>query len=735
MTILSWHIELARPISFVVLAALPLWFFFWRRSLVRLSPGRKVFSILLRTLLLLAVAAGLSDPTATGPSDVPMVLARANPLPPVAPPSLVVLTASDHVRAGVPFTLDLLVRSESSSAVKVELTRDSRPLLEEPMTLDRGENRKSIAAMVAKPSRVVYGVNVSGTLRVPPENSGTRSVPAVMAACAIYVDPPPRVLLVESQAVLAEHLRKALIGENVEVEVKPEPPGGVEGLRHYDLIILSNVPADALSKSQMAALQSYVRDGGGLIAVGGDHSFTVGGYRHMPLEKMLPVISESRTPKPKPTLAMVLVVDISGSMNDPVFQGSKERNIDLAKEALRRAVGMLGPRDQVGVLVFEDTSRWIWPLSPVTDKEKIIAKIDTIQAEGETSMYTPLEQAYLALRESYADVKHIIVTTDGIGGPGDFDGLARKMAAAGITMSTVGVGSEPVRPFMQALADKAKGRAYFCDNGKAIPQIFQTDTGVTAKIGITEEPFFPQVVHAAPVLRGLDMSKAPTLLGYVETRPRPEAQVVLAAKTGEPILALWHYGQGTTAAFTSDIQSRWAAPWLSWPNFGRFWVQLVRATMRQDRPPTSRLTANAADGRLYITLDTEDRDGRYINQADAKVRVISGPPLPLGAGRGEGEEVSTIPMSQIAPGRYAASQAAGSGTYWLNAEIRRDGKQLDTVRGAAVVLDMPETIVKLDGDVETADKPGLRTVLLWPWLLSIAAVVLVVDLAVRRTAK
>ncbi len=195
----------------------------------------------------------------------------------------------------------------------------------------------------------------------------------------------------------------------------------------------------------------------------------------------------------------------------------------------------------------------------MTDKETILAEIDTIQAEGSTNMYPPLEQAYLALREAFADMKHIIVTTDGLGEPGDFDGLARKMAAEGITMSTVGVGSEPAQPFLQSLADRAKGRAYFCPDAEKVPRIFETDTGIAAKIGITEEPFFPQVVHATEVLRGLDMTQAPTLLGYVETQAKPESQVVLASKTGEPILALWHYGGGTTAAFTFR-HSRAAGP-------------------------------------------------------------------------------------------------------------------------------------------------------------------------------
>ncbi len=137
-----------------------------------------------------------------------------------------------------------------------------------------------------------------------------------------------------------------------------------------------------------------------------------------------------------------------------------------------------------------------------------------------------------------------------------------------------------------------------------------------------------------------------------------------------------------------------------------------------------------------MTLDAEDDARRFINGADVRLTVEPGPPLYLGAGRGAGgTQSSTLPMTQIAPGRYLVSQSAGTGIYWLNAEIRRDGKLLEKVRGAAAVLSMPETILNLDGNVEAAEKPGLRTVLLWPWLLGLALVVLVLDLAVRRTAR
>jgi Ca-activated chloride channel homolog len=733
MTISVWQIEFAQPLWFALLAALPLLLIYWRRSLLNVSTARKILSYLLRGLLILLVAAALAGPKATGPADLHGLVTKVTTTPAVIPPPPVVLTGPDRARAGEPFTLDVLVRSRSAETAEVDLLRNGQPPLHERIELKAGDNYKAFPVTVVRPSHVVYTARVKSDQFSAATDGGT-------AGCAVIIGPPPRVLLVESRPLLAEDLKNALAGDNIEVEVQPQLPAG--SLAAYDLIMLSNVPASALPELRMKALQTYVHDDrGGLIAIGGDHSFTVGGYRHSLLEEILPVISEERKDRPKPTLAMVLVVDISGSMNDTIAGNAKIRNIDLAKEALRTAVKQLGPRDQVGVLVFEDRSRWIWPLSAVSDKQKIIDKIDTIEAEGSTNMYPPLEKAYLALHEAFADLKHIIVMTDGLGEPGDFEGLAEKIAAEGITMTTVGIGAEPAQGFLKSIADRAKGRSIMFPDASNVPDFFKNETNLAAKTGISEEPFFPRVVDDAPVLRGLDMAHAPTLLGYVDTQARREARVVLDSRPGvpgapgEPILAFWRYGGGASAAFTSDIQSRWAAPWLKWSGFGKFWVQLARQMMRHDLPKTLQLATDAADGRLFFTLDAANRDGRFINGADASV-AVSCSSLNPGEGKSEGSPGHTVvPLTQIAPGRYAGSLAAGQGTYWLDCEVRRDGKRIDSIQRGTVVLRVPDTAAKVEGSIQPVEKTGTTSTLLWHWLLGAGLVMLVLDLAVRRTAK
>ena len=92
-----------------------------------------------------------------------------------------------------------------------------------------------------------------------------------------------------------------------------------------------------------------------------------------------------------------------------------------------------------------------------------------------------------------------------------------------------------------------------------------------------------RLIRATHALREIDMESAPFLLGYVMTRPKPTSEVILATEKGDPLLAWWRYGLGMTAAFTSDAKSRWAAEWLTWPGYGKFWTQVVRQINAKER--------------------------------------------------------------------------------------------------------------------------------------------------------
>ena len=99
------------------------------------------------------------------------------------------------------------------------------------------------------------------------------------------------------------------------------------------------------------------------------------------------------------------------------------------------------------------------------------------------------------------------------------------------------------------------------------------------------------------------------------TRPKPTSEVILATETGDPLLAWWRYGLGMSVAFTSDAKTRWAAEWLTWPQFGKFWAQVVRHAMRKSEAKGVFVQTVQKDGKATVTLDAVQTDGRFLNEA------------------------------------------------------------------------------------------------------------------------
>src|SRR6185369_16975193 len=118
------------------------------------------------------------------------------------------------------------------------------------------------------------------------------------------------------------------------------------------------------------------------------------------------------------------------------------------------------------------------------------------------------------------------------------------------------------------------GRFYAAPDPTTIPHIFLKETQQVAGEQIVEEPFFPIQTGASPILRGLDQG-FPQLLGYNGTTAKSASQTILVTARDAPLLAQWQYGLGRSVAWTSDSTGRWAKNWLAWPDFGKFFSQLV----------------------------------------------------------------------------------------------------------------------------------------------------------------
>jgi uncharacterized membrane protein/uncharacterized protein YegL len=556
----------------------------------------------------------------------------------------------------------------------------------------------------------------------------------------------PKALVLAHDASSVQNLGPILTGERIDFEFRPtasaegkrgEPPT-LEALENYDLVILANVPAADLPQDRQETLRRYVRDfGGGLVVIGGEQAFTPGGYHGTTLEEILPVWCDFRRRQQRPSLAMVLVLDRSGSMDG--------NSIRLAKEAMGRAVEMLDANDQVGVLVFDDVTRWISPIAPCVDKRPILKKIATITAGGETDMGPAMDKAYLALNECFATLKHVIIMTDGVSHPGDFESLAKKMADAGITVSMVALGPQAAREEAEDIARLGKGRHYFCVDPADIPKIFAMDTASASRVGIVEQPFFPTAVGQSGAMPASEIRTAPSLLGYVGTRPKPTSQLVLSSLEGDPLLIWWRYGLGVSVAFTSDLQSRWAAPWLRWPGLGRFWGQLLRHASRRDQAQDFSLDVQRRGTRIELSLDAIDPTGALVNGAKAVLHAVG----PQGS--------RDVDVPQVAPGRYATSlDAAAPGTYCLELRLEYQGRLVylerrglangfaDELRVRPANEELLQSIASLGGGryrpspaviFAPSSQAVPRSEELWRYFLTAAVIILMLDVVIRRTVQ
>lgn len=660
------------------------------------------------------------------------------PLPTRTEPEVLIteLRVPTEVREGEPFFVDVTLLANHDDEVTLELHRGTQKLLSERRSIRQGENQYRFQQTIHEGRMVSIRVSISelSTDTVTDNNA---------ESALISVTGKPQILIIENDPDQIRELLYALEDEGIQVDIQPpgRMPHTISELQNYDLLILSNVPAAALTTGQMSLVRTWVQElGGGLLMLGSENSFGPGGYFRTPLEEILPVRSDFQKEDDKPSLGMVLVIDRSSSM-----AGEK---LVMAKAAAQSAVELLGSKDQIAVVAFDDETAVVSELAQVVDGHQIAENIAGISAGGGTNLYPAMAMAYEILVAANARLKHVILLTDGISTSGDFDAMARQMASAEITVSTVAIGGEETTDtsVLKSIASIGKGRYHFASEPAQIPEIFANETVTAAQSAIDERPFLPNVARSTQALAEIDIRSAPFLLGYVRTRARPTGEVILTAENGEPLLAWWRSGLGMTGVFTSDAKARWAAEWISWPQFGKFWTQTVRHLMRSNDSHEFQLITEAArttGENTTLTLDVVDQNEQYLNGAEVLLTIID-PVL----------KRTQRPMNQIAPGRYSTEVITTQrGEYHLGFDVRKDGEVIhhqsrgfvrsfsDELRFRPVNESLLKTISEVSGG-EFAPSPELifqkrpetkiRPVPLWPWLISLAAVLIIPDIVLRR---
>lgn len=549
------------------------------------------------------------------------------------------------------------------------------------------------------------------------------------------VQDPLRLLYLGERQAGAAPLLQALLGPGFAVEARaPAALAGAVDPARWPLVMLDDVPAARLpAGAQQRLTRAVARAGTGLFASGGLAAFGPGGYTDTVLGAALPVVPRGADTQIRPSVALAIVIDSSGSM-----QGER---LDLAKQVARQTVRKLTGNDWVGVVEFYGARQWSVPMHHVTDSPEVERAIGRMQAQGASVLFPALQEALYGLKDLDARYKHILVISDGGVAEDRYQQLIRHIAGSRITVSTVAVGGKVDDE--KSMADWARiGRGRFY----SVPDEFSLVDLDFKQPETRPDPGYRSgsvVVRAVPDARwwgGLSMAALPPLSGYAPTRVRPEAQTLIRTAAGDPILSTWPVGAGRVTALTTEPLGAGTAGWRRWPGYGRWLARVLGLTARA-RPD------------MVVTLDRRFDRLRVAAQrlgpasADAAGRA---PQIALldAAGR-TARRVDDV--EERAPGLFVADMPLPSDQ--AARVVVRDGDEVARAADAAASDVRPERAMPSAFALPLADlarrtggwhragdatpgpmqaTAGWRATDLWPWLALLALGLYLVDIAYRR---
>ena len=482
--------------------------------------------------------------------------------------------------AGEKFPITLDVSAPSKTKATLDLFAEGKRIGTQDVSVEAGSSGMRVHTAINTPG----AMEITGVLKAEGQEE-------VRFHQAITLKRPRVIYFSGDPAGTEKHLLGALTAAQFQIDRSEDPARG--SLRNYQLAVFNNQDLDALPTPRKEELERYVREGGGLLVIGGERNV----YREEEakvedaLDRALPAkLAPPRTPEGR---CVVLIVDKSSSMEG--------RKMDLARVAAVGVIENLRPQDSIGVLIFDNTHQWAVPIRRAEDRNTIKRIVSGITPDGGTQIAPALAEGYrrIAQMQNFT-YRHVVLLTDGISEEGDSLNLAKDASTRRVTISTVGLGQDVNRAYLEKIAQFAKGRSYFLTDPSGLEQILIKDvmehTGSTA----VEKPITPVVVKKTALLEGVPMESAPALKGYVRFISKPGADVLLKVDKEDPLLGIWQYGLGRAGVFASDAKSRWAEAWIGWPGFDKFWINVFRDLLPHSQAAEALAGFDAASGNLYV---------------------------------------------------------------------------------------------------------------------------------------
>jgi len=564
--------------------------------------------------------------------------------------------------AGESYEIPISIESSIATSGDLVLYNGTKAVSKTAVTIKKGQNTYTLNTSSTTTGINSYHVEVLVNNDTVSQNNTKYAY--------IKITGKSNILIIDSSGTESTKL-KSLIKDlyTVTVVTPQKAPSTLADLRNYDEIILMNVANNDLPTGFDAILEEYVNKlGRGVLTTGGTNTYYYGEMTGTAFEKFLPVDINLDDGAENATTAVMILIDQSSSMTGTP--------INMAIQGAVNSINALGADDYVGVVAFSANVNIVSKLSSLKNKEKIIAAVEKLGTIRGTNLTAALTEAYEELKDSTASTKHVILLSDGNPQDSGYDKVVQKMNAAGITTSTILIGSEATSTIMSQLATLGGGRFYQVTNISELPTVMKEETDASQINYTNTGTFNLSIANYSQVLSGV--TTLPTIKGYISTAIKNGASNVLYTDENMPVYAEWNYGLGRVGSFTTDLNGTWSSELYATTDGTTLIKNVVSSLLPSDNASSGlAITTSSTGTQSTVTVATSDTTGSKTIEA-----TIISP---------DGTTV-TKALTVLKPGTYTSTfETSKVGLYTIMVQqFNEDGSVYDYAQTALAVSYSPE---------------------------------------------